>query len=219
MEVTEIFPTLFGKDNNIDLAIEMLPLATAYLKYAEKINFKNNPPGIKPLSLKEKWGYKTTYDSSYPKDFKHLQTLERSRPVRDYILKISKEFLIKYGYNEEKCSRLFISNFFVSEMIYGETHTSHRHPNSILSGVFYLQVPDGASPILIEDPRPHYWFLGEDSNISQDNKYNTSVLRLQPKAGDIFIWNSWLPHSVPISNQAFDGSRITMVFNVNVNNS
>lgn len=221
METKDLFPTLFGIDNNFNLAGEMLPIAKAYLQYAEEVNLrinklKSDSKDYKPQTLKDRWGYNTTYNSSYKRGYRELQSLEQIKPVREYILQLSEDFLQKYGYDKKTCSRLYISNLFVSEIFPGEQHPSHRHPNSIVSGVFYLQVPQGSSPIIIEDPRPHFSFFGPDNFISQETIYNTPQVVLYPKVGDIYLWNSWLPHTVPVSRSSYDGGRVTMVFNVNI---
>ncbi len=33
-------------------------------------------------------------------------------------------------------------------------HPAHNHPNNYLSGVYYLQIPDGANALQLHDPRP-----------------------------------------------------------------
>jgi uncharacterized protein (TIGR02466 family) len=35
----------------------------------------------------------------------------------------------------------------------GGVHTSHIHPHSVISGTYYVTIPEGASAIKFEDPR------------------------------------------------------------------
>lgn len=214
MKVKELFPTLLGVDNNFKLAEEMLPVAISYLKYVEEAMFKLSKLKIIPFTdLKTRWGYKTTYGTHGIDSIRKFQTLEQTQILTQYIIELCKEFMLKYGYNNDACTRLYISDLFASEMTYREHHPVHTHPDSTISGVFYLQVPKGAPAIIIHDARPHHLFM-HDPNVSFGNKFNDQVVILHPKAGDILLWNSWLPHEVPYVRQPYEGSRITIVFNV-----
>lgn len=98
-------------------------------------------------------------------------------------------------------------------------NTSHIHPGSIFSGVYYVQVPNNAGDIEFTDPRT--------SQTMQDIKYSTKGSRPQacwtktvfkPTAGQILIFPSWLYHSVTpnLSDQAGnDAERIIISFNAN----
>ena len=108
---------------------------------------------------------------------------------------------------------------FANEMFKGESHPVHRHPRAIVSGVFYLKVPDGSSPIAFHDPRPHTEYIGPDENAVSKNTYNLSEFGILPKVGDIVLFNSWLPHSVPLSTFQVEEGRVAVAFNVNVKNS
>lgn len=81
----------------------------------------------------------------------------------------------------------------------GSCHLSHVHPGSLVSGVYYSQVPEGAGSLLLEDPRgplPPF----------------NSRFTLQPKEGDLIIFPSWLSHQVsPTSSR---DPRISWSFNV-----
>ena len=46
-----------------------------------------------------------------------------------------------------------VESLWVNVMPEGGSHTSHIHPNSVISGTYYVAVPQGAGPIVYEDPR------------------------------------------------------------------
>ncbi|EGD78706.1 hypothetical protein PTSG_01685 [Salpingoeca rosetta] len=78
-------------------------------------------------------------------------------------------------------------------------HPQHTHPNNMVSGVFYVAVPEDAGPIVFSDPRGPY--PGLDGTIV-----------VQPKAGDLILFPSWLPHQVMPT--ACTEPRISIAFNM-----
>ncbi len=81
-------------------------------------------------------------------------------------------------------------------------HAFHLHPNSIVSGTFYVTVPKGASPLRLEDPRAALFMACPPRQMQVD---------LNPKAGDIILFESWMKHEVPPNRSA--GERISVSFN------
>jgi uncharacterized protein (TIGR02466 family) len=218
---SEHFPTLIASDNNSKLAAEILPFIISYLDYTEKVYSKTCDITGKLVSegLKDIWGYRTSYRPDYPAGFQELKNTNAIKPLNEYVILKSLEFLLKFGYTKETCKKLFISQMFANEMFRGESHPVHRHPRAIVSGVFYLQVPEGSSPIVFHDPRPHIEIIGPDKNTEYKNTYNIPELVCKPKVGDIILFNSWLPHSIPPSTFQVKEGRIAVAFNVNVDNS
>ncbi len=49
--------------------------------------------------------------------------------------------------------RLVLDSLWINVLKPGGFHTAHIHPHSILSGTYYVRVPEGASAIRYEDPR------------------------------------------------------------------
>ena len=75
----------------------------------------------------------------------------------------------------------------------GEKHHSHRHPNSMLSGVFYLEA-DGNSPLEIS----HRSRIFEDFRFSfkhtEMNMFNSPSWKGLVVTGSLIIFPSWLVH-------------------------
>lgn len=221
IKFSDHFSTLIATDNNFKLAAEMLPFIRSYLDYSEKVYLKTCDITGKRVSegLKDIWGYSTSYRPNYPKGFQELKDVSFIKPLNEYFLLKSTEFLLKFGYSKEICKRLFICQMFANEMFRGEAHPVHRHPRAIVSGVFYLHVPQGSSPIVFHDPRPHIELIGPDEKAVFTNIYNIPEIVIKPKVGDIVLFNSWLAHSVPSSTFQDEEGRVAVAFNVNVNNS
>lgn len=186
MNTHKLFPTVIGAHMDLDLAKLMLPVARKYLDNS--------------LMLTNAWGYKNTYNVDLG-----LEQFDDLKLFTESINNLSNNFLENLGYDSAKIK--LHPHIFVSEMFENDYHSRHAHAGSLLSGILYLQVPDGSSPIVFTDPRPHRDFLC----LPKKDKATDQIF-IDPVEGLMLIWESWLNHEVP-KNTSKDG-RITMVFNL-----
>ena len=106
--------------------------------------------------------------------------------------------------------RLRLDSLWVNVLKPGSAHSGHIHPHSVLSGTAYVRTPPGASALRLEDPRlplmmaapPRRGDVGEAAQ---------SFVYLQPSAGTLLMWESWLRHEVPVN--AAKTERISVSFN------
>jgi uncharacterized protein (TIGR02466 family) len=103
-----------------------------------------------------------------------------------------------------------IDSIWINVLEPGGCHTGHIHPNSVISGTLYVDVPDGASAIRFEDPRLAL-MMAAPPRRAKAEKHNRHFVYVQPKAGAVLLWESWLRHEVP-TNMA-DEDRISISFN------
>ena len=101
-------------------------------------------------------------------------------------------------------------SLWVNVMPEGGSHTSHIHPNSVISGTYYVAVPQGAGPIVYEDPRLGFMMAAPPRKASLPRESKTHV-PFKPETGTLMLWESWLRHEVPL-NRA-EGNRISVSFN------
>lgn len=101
-------------------------------------------------------------------------------------------------------------SLWVSVMPEGGSHTSHIHTNSVISGTYYVAVPDGSGPIVFEDPRSGLLMAAPPRKSSAPREIQTQVSET-PKAGTLLLWESWLRHEVPLNRS--HGNRISVSFN------
>jgi uncharacterized protein (TIGR02466 family) len=106
--------------------------------------------------------------------------------------------------------RLRLDSLWVNILKAGGGHSGHIHPHSIVSGTVYLEVPDGAVSLRIEDPRHPLMMAAPPRSADAPNE-TRPFLYLEPKPGTIFLWESWLRHEVPQGRRA--GDRISVSFN------
>ncbi len=92
----------------------------------------------------------------------------------------------------------------------GAAHRMHAHPNNYLSGVYYVQVQEGASTINFHDPRPQTAIIRPPvTELTADNA-DQVVVRVD--AGDLLLFPAWLSHSVDAN--ASELPRISVSFNL-----
>lgn len=88
----------------------------------------------------------------------------------------------------------------------GSEHHIHYHPNSLVSGVFYLKVEGTGCPIVFSLSDRKELVINE-----LNTTYNYRNMALDVKNGDLILFPSNLQHQVPINNT--DTTRYSISFN------
>ena len=103
--------------------------------------------------------------------------------------------------------KLAITQSWLNKAGKGESHHDHVHPNSLVSGVWYPAIDEQLPPIQFRnasqgdiDVKPEKW-----------NNYNSLSFMLPLKAGELILFPSRQPHSVPVNRS--DKERISLSFN------
>lgn len=105
---------------------------------------------------------------------------------------------------------LRLDSMWVNILGPGGGHSGHIHPQSVLSGTYYVRVPEGASALRLEDPRLPL-MMAAPNRRAQCQPQRQGFVYLQPHAGEVILWESWLRHEVPMGDCADD--RISISFN------
>lgn len=89
-------------------------------------------------------------------------------------------------------------------------HAGHIHPQSILSGTIYVEVPPGSGAIRFEDPRLPLMMAAPTRSKDAPEELQPFVT-VQPQKGLLLLWESWLRHEVlPGTGRA---ERLSVSFN------
>ncbi len=99
---------------------------------------------------------------------------------------------------------------WVNAMGLGTYHPMHTHPGSVISGVYYVQVPRASSPLKIEDPRLSLMMAAPPRRASAP-KSERNYLLLAPKPGEFVLFESWMRHEVPPQRE--QSRRLSVSFN------
>ena len=95
---------------------------------------------------------------------------------------------------------------------YKDSNAMHIHPNSILSGVYYINTPKDCGQLQFEHPAVDSLNYYTENLVCKPSEY-TAVRSVVPVIENaLYIFPSWLRHSVQL-NQNIKEERISMSFN------
>ena len=151
----------------------------------------------------------TTHKGFYNSE--NLESMPSYRELQEAILGVVTSFAreLRYDVDPERCS----VQLWANSMKKNGFHSIHNHPHSSFSGCFYLACSDNTSPLLIHNPtmplRMHEPFIIDPTNYTA---FTAPSLTITPKVNTMFVWPSWLSHSVP--KMKTNEERISIAFNV-----
>jgi uncharacterized protein (TIGR02466 family) len=106
--------------------------------------------------------------------------------------------------------KLKLDSIWVNVLKPGGHHSGHIHPHSIVSGTFYVTVPDDSGGLRLEDPRLAQ-MMAAPLRTPQACDELQPFVTLNPEPGTLYMWESWLRHEV-LAHQG-KGERISISFN------
>lgn len=106
--------------------------------------------------------------------------------------------------------KLKLDSIWINVLEPNGVHTGHIHPHSVLSGTYYVDVPNNASALKLEDPR-HPMMMAAPGRREDAPESERSFVYIAPKAGEVLMWESFVRHEVPM-NQA-KKARVSISFN------
>ena len=117
-----------------------------------------------------------------------------------------------------------VDNLWININGYKDSNAPHTHPNSILSGAYYVSTPKDCGDIQFEHPAIDTLTYYMDTvrimcirsglKLAYDNPsmYNAASIMVPAVENSLCIFPSWLKHSVQ-SNQNIKEERISISFN------
>ena len=106
--------------------------------------------------------------------------------------------------------KLGLDSLWINVMNKGAVHAPHIHPHSVISGTYYVSVPPGSGAIRFEDPRLAM-MMAAPPRKKKARLENRLFVDVEPKAGTLLLWESWLRHGVEAYGAR--GQRISVSFN------
>jgi len=131
------------------------------------------------------------------------------KELSDIVLKES-NFILNFF--KVKRDSHFITSMWANISRGRNMHLKHIHPNSFLSGVFYVKTPKDCGQLVITDPRPGSEVIQPDYH--ERDVYNCGKYHIIPEKGNIHFWQSWLPHCVEKAYSKSEENRICIAFNI-----
>jgi len=109
-------------------------------------------------------------------------------------------------YKPKEDVRLSITQSWTNNAKLNQGHHKHNHPNSVLSGVFYIAAQEEDN-IVFYNPVQFPYHLDRDSY----DMFNTDNWVVPSVTGSLLLFSSKLEHSVPRKKRV--GTRISLSFN------
>jgi uncharacterized protein (TIGR02466 family) len=190
MTVRSLFPTLLYEAEAGD------PALLAALAHS-----------IRSLARDDRAGRQWSRDKGYAgyTSYASLNDLPKRDPaLGDLARRLSRHaasFADECGFGLGRRPRL--DSLWVNLLKSGGQHSGHIHPHSVISGTFYVEVPAGSGAIRFEDPRLPLMMAAPPRN--------QAFVTVEPRAGLLLMWESWLRHEVLAGRGK--GERLSISFN------
>jgi uncharacterized protein (TIGR02466 family) len=154
---------------------------------------------IRTLARDDSAGRKWSREHHYPgyTSYASLSDLPKRDPSFAVLARIltrsAEQFAIECAFDLQR--KLRLDSLWVNLLRSSGHHSAHIHPNSILSGTLYVEVPQAAGSIRFEDPRLPLMMAAPPRlrNATEDLQ---PFLIVEPRAGLLLLWESWLRHEV-----------------------
>lgn len=169
---------------------ELFPTRLYEAEIGDTAFLKDLARSIRALAEDDQAGRRWSKEHRYAgyTSYASLNDLPRRDPVIGDLAKLlarhAKDFAVELGWS----AKPKLDSLWVNLLIGGGHHSAHIHPHSILSGTFYVDVPAGSGAIRFEDPRLPLM-------MAAPARADTFV-RVEPRAGLLLMWESWLRHEV-----------------------
>lgn len=132
-----------------------------------------------------------------------LNDLPRRDPSFAELAKILKRHATGFARDLQWETKPKLDSLWVNLLRASGHHSAHVHPQSILSGTLYIEVPAGSGAIRFEDPRLPLMMAAPQRP--------DSFVEIEPRPGLLLMWESWLRHEVLRGTGR--GERLSISFN------
>lgn len=150
---------------------------------------------------KQDINYLKNHEYSYQST--HLFNETRLNEFSVYLLKTSFDILDSQGYDLSNYN-LHFEDMWVQEFADKGHHNSHIHPESHISGFYFLKCSENTSYPVFTDPRSSAVITSLPQKNKKNITYATRDFSYNPKPGTLIFFNSYLPHQFNISDSKED---------------
>lgn len=123
-------------------------------------------------------------------------------------LKFIKIYLLNKNYS------LYFDNIWININKKSDFNVPHIHPNSFISGVYYVDCNIDSGKIVFENPCQTFNYFINNIEIESYNNYNLQKVFYTPQKNKLILFPSYLVHYVEPNKSSTD--RISLAFNLNL---
>lgn len=205
MSSKKLFPSLVYQSSLLPEEADLLSLNQALIEDCFKIS-EIDEEGLEWCEKNYFGGY-TSY-ASYNQLHKFSSSFEQLKTKIDGHLS---KFIEDLEYDIES-KGLCMTDCWLNIMPTGTHHSGHIHPHSVISGTYYLQVPEDSPAIKFEDPRLNM-MMNAPRKKEEAQTENRNFVSFPATDGELILFESFLRHEVPANLSEDD--RISISFNYN----
>jgi len=129
------------------------------------------------------------------------------------VLQRAQDYGVSMGWRFREGMQLVVKECWANvndKYAYNQPHT---HPNALLSGAYYVQVPkNNSGQFILMDPRSQPWVMQPE--FQEQLPGNSQIQQIPPEEGRLIMFPSWLEHSV--GQNLSDGLRVSLSFNIDL---
>jgi hypothetical protein len=120
---------------------------------------------------------------------------ERIAPFAEFIANTAWNVLASQGFAMEGFSTSF-TELWCQEHFQTSSMDYHAHAGgNFIVGFYFLDVPDGAPPVVIHDPRPGRVMLSLPEADPSQATLSSTMINFKPQPGMVMFAPAWLAHS------------------------
>ena len=187
MQIQALFPTSVGF---LQMDKVLIKKILAFIK-SKEIKFKRNLGG-NSISIDDNF-----LDNDELSDVKQLLT--------DSVNQYFKEII-----HPDEDMELYITNSWINVTKNGESHSLHKHPNSVVSAVLYIDTCEEDEVSFINEHHVFGNFLFTSNRITD---WNANLWTIKAETDKLVMFPSTLSHRVNTRQNTCTGTRISLSFN------
>ena len=186
MIIQPVFPDGIGIAKNTELSLDKdLLLSTVRWKDAPGLNAGMSKQSQTDLHLYEEW-----------------------KPLANWIKEQAKIYWQNMGW---ACDELWFTQFWCNSMSDGGNIASHRHSNSMITGVYYLKTTEHSGGTVFECTKSPLELMIQ-TEFSHDTPYNMGEMLVPAMQDHALFFPSYIMHRSQVNHQPTE--RYTVAFNL-----
>lgn len=123
-----------------------------------------------------------------------------------------KRFVVEYVNILNISNDIYLHNAWININRYKDCNRTHSHPGCVISGVFYIKVPQNSGSIRFHHPAAEVVERDWRNIIVEYTELNSSMWKFTPLEKQLILFPSWLMHEVEQNMSKQD--RISISFNI-----
>jgi uncharacterized protein (TIGR02466 family) len=132
------------------------------------------------------------------------------KDIKDFLLDSARNFFVELCKPNGSVD-LYITQSWLNYTDKNQYHHKHMHPNSFISGVFYINA-DPLTDKIVFYRSPSLLDMIKVAP-TEHTMHNSETWWLEAGTGLLYLFRSDLPHSVPVLSNDREGTRISLSFN------